>query len=317
MDPGGVTSKQIAFVFPGQGSQSVGMGKDLHDSSVAVRRIFQQADEILRFPLSTLCFDGPAGDLEDTINAQPAILTVSLAYLEALKEHWNAQQQTIEPRYVAGHSLGEFSALVAAEALDFSDALRLVRERGRLMKESGECQPGGMAAVIGLDRAVLEQICAESGSDGTVVIANDNCPGQLVISGEQAALERAMELAQQRRARRIVRLDVSIASHSPLMEGVAARFSEVVGRTDLRDPRVPVVANSTGSALMSAEEIRKELTDQMVRPVQWTDSVRRMADAGADTFLEIGPGKVLSGLIRRIRSDVKALTIKESGLIGQ
>ncbi len=317
MDSGDLTSKPIAFVFPGQGSQFAGMGRSLYERSDRAQCVFRQADEILDFPLSSLCFDGPEDELEDTFNAQPAILTTSIAFLEALREQWSSREEAIEPAYVAGHSLGEFSALVAAGVLDFADALRLVRERGRLMKEVGETQPGGMAAVIGLDSETLEVVCAEAGSVGIVVVANDNCPGQVVISGEIAALERAMALASERRAKRVVRLGVSIASHSPLMAGAARQFTDVVDRVNLRDPLVPVVANVRAEGLTSADELRQEICEQMIRAVRWTDSVRWMADNGAGTFLEIGPGKVLSGLIRRIRRDATVLTIKDFGLDGE
>lgn len=316
MDLGGVISKRIAFVFPGQGSQYVGMGKSLYDVSAAARRVFQQADEVLGFPLSSLCFEGPADELGDTINAQPAIFTVSLAYLEALKERWRALGHSVVPAYVAGHSLGEFTALVAAGALEFADALRLVRERGRLMKEAGSLIPGGMAAVLGLDRDVLEEVCSEAGEVGIVVLANDNCPGQSVISGENAALERAMELARRRGAKRTLRLDISIASHSPLMERAAQQLGDLVARLPLRDPQVPVVANITGRLLTTVDDVKKEVAAHAVRPVQWTNSVREMVNGGAGAFLEIGPGQVLGGLIRRIRSDVEVITVTDFGLTG-
>lgn len=316
MDLGDMISKRIAFVFPGQGSQYVGMGKSLYEMSAAARRVFHQADEILGFPLSSLCFNGPAEELGDTINAQPAIFTVSLAYLEALKEKWREHGHNIVPSVVAGHSLGEFTALVAAGVMDFADALQLVRERGRLMKECGDLNPGGMAAVVGLDRDVLEAICAEASEAGTVVLANDNCPGQSVISGEIGALERAMALAKEAGARRVIRLNISIASHSPLMERAAQHLNDLVSRMHLKEPEVPVVANITGRLLTTAEDIRKEIASHVVRPVQWTGSVREMINGGTGTFLEIGPGQVLGGLIRRIRSDVEVMTAKDFGIAG-
>lgn len=314
MGLGDVISRKIAFVFPGQGSQYVGMGKSLYEVSEAARKVFHQADEILGFSLSSMCFDGPDDVLNDTINAQPAILTVSLAYLEALRERWHTLGSTVAPVAVAGHSLGEFSALVAAGVLDFADALRLVRERGRLMKESGDLIPGGMAAVIGLDRETLEAVCAEAGEVGIVVLANDNCPGQSVISGENVALERAMVLARERGARKVVRLGISIASHSPLMERAGQQFAELASRIHLREPSVPIIANITGQMVVTAEDIRKEIAQHVVRPVQWTSSVREMVNNGVSTFLEVGPGNVLGGLIRRIKSDAEVFTADDFGL---
>ncbi|HYM51627.1 MAG TPA: ACP S-malonyltransferase [Candidatus Limnocylindrales bacterium] len=312
MDDAAFGARPLAFVFPGQGSQHVGMGKALFDVSEAARRVFQQADEILGFRLSQLCFEGPAHDLNDTVNAQPAILTVSIACLSALRERWQATGQSVRPHYVAGHSLGEFTALVAADVMDFDDALRLVRERGRLMKENGDAQPGGMVAVLGLDRSVVEDLVAQASKAGIVTVANANSPGQLVISGEPAALEVAMQLARERGAARVVRLPISIASHSPLMARAAAQFAELVAHLPLRQPRIPVVANITGQILTTAEDIRRELADHILRPVQWTSSVIEMVTRGSAAFLEIGPGQVLSGLIRRISQEVAVISLNDT-----
>lgn len=306
-----VERANIAFVFPGQGSQYVGMGKALYEASQAARRIFHQADEVLGFPLSRLCFEGPAEELEDTINAQPAILTVSVACLAALRERWEAMGRVVAPVAMAGHSLGEFTALVAAGVLDFSDALRLVRERGRLMKESGEAQPGGMAAIVGLDQSTLEEICAEARSAGVIVLANANSPDQRVVSGERAAIEKAVQLARERGGKAVV-LPITIASHSPLMQRAAAMFAEVLSTIQIRDPEVPIVANITGQILTTSEEIRRELHEHLLRPVEWTRSVGEMIERGVDTFLEIGPGQVLSRLIKRISRDVQALSVGET-----
>jgi [acyl-carrier-protein] S-malonyltransferase len=301
----------VAFVFPGQGSQYVGMGKALFDTSETARGVFRRADEILGFALSKLCFEGPESDLNDTINAQPAILTVSVACLNALRERWQAMGRVIAPRYVAGHSLGEFTALVAADVIDFDTALTLVRERGRLMKENGTDRPGGMLAVLGLEREAVERVVKQAGSSGVITLANANSPGQLVLSGEAAALDRASELARAAGAARVVRLPITIASHSPLMARAASQFAEIVARLPLRQPRIPVVANITGQILTSADDIRKELADHILKPVQWTASVLEMVTRGSAEFLEIGPGQVLSGLIRRISGDVHVVTLND------
>jgi [acyl-carrier-protein] S-malonyltransferase len=301
----------VAFVFPGQGSQHVGMGRALYEVSEAARAVFRQADSVLGFALSRLCFEGPEAELNDTANAQPAILTVSVACLAALRERWLTQGESVSPQYVAGHSLGEFTALVAADVIDFDTALLLVRERGRLMKENGTLQPGGMAAVLGLDRAALEQIVDEVGKAGVITIANANAPGQLVLSGELEALDQATVLAIERGASRVVRLPITIASHSPLMARAAAQFGELVARLPLRQPSIPIVANISGQILTTADDIRRELQEHILRPVQWTASVLEMVARGSASFFEIGPGQVLSGLIKRISREVQVVTLND------
>ena len=309
-----ISKDDVALVFPGQGSQFVGMGKALYERSVAARRIFDQADDILGLSVSRLCFEGPAADLDDTINAQPAILTMSAAALEALKERAAATGERLLPIVVAGHSLGEFTALMAAGVIDFGAALRVVRERGRLMKEAGDERPGGMAAVIGLDEETLAAVCAEAEHEGIVGLANANCPGQTVISGEIGALLRAMELAKERGAQRVARLGISIASHSPLMARASNQLGDILNRLPLHAPHVPIVANVTGRAIISVDEVRQELAHHVERPVNWTRSVREMVNSGASTFVEVGPGQVLSGLIKRISRDVTTLSLSDLGL---
>jgi [acyl-carrier-protein] S-malonyltransferase len=304
----------LAIVFPGQGSQSVGMGRALREVSPAAQRVFARADAALGFPLSELAFEGPADELEDTLNAQPAILTTSHAALAAIEERLAVQGRRLEPVVVAGHSLGEFTALVAAGSLDFEAALKLVRERGRLMKEAGDERPGGMAAVLGLDDETLAAVVAEAASEGIVVVANANCPGQTVISGEVDALNRAAELARERGAKRVARLAISIASHSPLMERAAAQLAALIDEVPLRPPRLPVVANTTGRAMTTVAQIREELVHHVERPVKWTDSVREMVAAGATTVVEVGPGKTLAGLVKRIDGGVRTLGPADLGL---
>jgi [acyl-carrier-protein] S-malonyltransferase len=302
---------KIGFVFPGQGSQFVGMGRDIYESSEAGRRVFEEADRVLGFALSEICFEGPAEKLNDTQYAQPAILTVSIAQLEALRERWSEAGVSIKPEYVAGHSLGEYTALVAAGSLGFEDALRLVWERGRLMKQEGERRPGGMAAVIGLPAERLEGVVEQASSEGTVVIANSNSPLQTVISGEIAALLKAMDLARQEGAAKVARLAVSIASHSPLMQQAGTQLSQFLEGIKLTDPIVPLVANITGQALTTAEDIKRELSEQLCKPVAWVTSVRAMMESGVGTFIEVGPGQVLSGLIKRISDEAKVVNIDD------
>ncbi len=297
---------RVAWLFPGQGSQAVGMGQDLANAFPEAAAIFSEADAVLSFPLSRLCFEGPDEELTDTINAQPAIYTHSAAVLAVLRSRG---QET--PHFVAGHSLGEYSALYAAGVFSFADGLRLVRERGRLMKLAGERRPGGMAAILGLSLDTVTHICEEvrQRTGGIVQVANDNCPGQVVISGEVEALEAAMEAAQAAGARRVVRLAVSIAAHSALMATVQDEFAAAVDATPMHPPQVPVVMNASAQPTTDLDTIRRHLVTQLTSPVRWTESVQYMIQHGVDTFLEIGPGDVLSGLVKRIDRKVQRLPL--------
>jgi [acyl-carrier-protein] S-malonyltransferase len=298
---------KTAWVFPGQGSQYVGMGQDLVEAYPAARAVFDEADAVLRFRLSKLCFDGPENELTDTINAQPALLTHSVAVWRVLQSLGG----NISPAFVAGHSLGEYSALVAADVMKFSDAVRLVHERGRAMKSAGERYPGVMAAMIGIGETDLEAICRETGSQ----IANYNAPGQIVISGAKEDMERALALAKARGARRVVPLAVSIASHSRWMESAAQEFAPAVERTPMRAPQVPVISNVTAQPLTSVEDIKKELVVQLTSSVQWVKSVEYMVEQGVTHFVELGPKDVIAGLIRRINKDVHAISVGDGGSI--
>ena len=300
-------NQPIALVFPGQGAQFVGMGSELAAASSAAAEAIEEANSVLGFDLTALMANGPAEALEDTFNAQPAILAVSVAAWRAVQASMDGN---LKPSLVAGHSLGEFSALVAAGALTYADALRLVRERGRIMKQAGTTTPGAMAAVLGLDDEALAEVCAEASRDtgSTVVVANRNCPGQTVISGSIAALEIAAEKAKERGAKRVARLNVSIASHSPLMAEAAKEFGALVAATSISAPGVPVVANGSALPMTTVAEIVAELSAQMAAPVNWTGTVQHIVGAGVRTFVELGPGTVLAGLIRRIDSDTTVLT---------
>jgi [acyl-carrier-protein] S-malonyltransferase len=309
MDLGARATSSVALVFPGQGSQFVGMGKDIHDASPAARAVFDQAEAALGLDIRRLCFEGPEDALNDTINAQPALLTTCIASLEALRERLAAEGIELQARFAAGHSLGQYSALVAAGALELGQGVQLVRERGRLMKESGERNPGGMAAIIGLSDAALEKIIAQAQSQGIVCPANYNSPGQIVISGDLAALSAAMQLAVTEGAKRVVRLAVSIGAHSPLMQFAADQFSVAIGRLNIEEAAIPVISNVTAQALTSAEEIRLDLSDHITRSVRWVQSVTAMVSGGATIFVELGPGQVLSGLVKRISREVEALSI--------
>ncbi len=287
-----------AALFPGQGSQTLGMGADFASAYDIARDTYAEADDILGMPLSAICWEGPAAALDQTANTQPALYVTSVAIWRALRSSLPAAN----PAWAAGHSLGELSALTAAGALDFAAGLRLVRARGSLMQRAGKLQPGAMAAVLGLDIALVRDLCADvsAASSGTVVLANDNCPGQAVVSGDVRAVERLIAAAKQAGARRALRLAVSVAAHSPLMATAQAGFDEVVQATDFAEPHIPVISNIGAQPLNSPGEIRAELNQQLTQSVRWTESMRALIDAGAQIFLEIGAGNVLTGLMRRI-----------------
>lgn len=286
-----------AYLFPGQGSQSVGMGKAWYEAEPSARAVYEQADELLGFALSTLCFEGPEDELTDTVNQQPALFVTSLAA-------WQLIQEKDWPKadFVAGHSLGELSALTAAGSLSFADGLALVRKRGELMKAAGERKPGAMAAILGLDASQVESICQEASAETghPVQLANDNCPGQIVISGDKVALEKASELCQAAKARKVVTLPITIAAHSALMASAAHDFTQAILATDIQPPSIPVIANVSGQPLTTVDAIQKELTDQLTGSVQWTSSMQYLRQQGVDTFIEVGPSDVLTKLMKRI-----------------
>jgi [acyl-carrier-protein] S-malonyltransferase len=302
---------KVAYVFPGQASQSVGMGLDLYDSYPSAKEIFEAADASLGFPLSRLCFEGPEEELTKTHNVQPAILVVSIACLKALQEARRGDFPS--PVFVAGHSLGEYTALVAAGALGLAEAVLLVRERGRLMYEAGLKKPGSMLAVIGLEEETVKDACLQSGAE----ISNVNCPGQIVISGSAPALAEANKLAKTRGARVLIPLKVSGAFHSALMEPVIAAFSKVVSNVVFEPPAIPVISNVTARPLTDVGSIRQELVKQLRNCIQWQGSVEYMMHNGVTTFYEIGPGSVLSGLIKRINSEAQIFNISGAADIAQ
>jgi len=293
--------KFTAFMFPGQGSQSLKMGFELAQTFPQVMDMFNQANELLGFSLSKIMWEGPEDLLNDTINTQPALLLHSASALLVLNEKW----QESGPAYVAGHSMGEISALLGARVVPFQNALRLAHTRGMLMKQAGETAPGGMAAIIGLDIPTLEDICSNATRPGEIVqVANDNCPGQVVISGKSEALDRAVELAQAAGARRAVRLAVSIAAHSPLMSTAQIDFNNALEQADIGEPELPIIGNVSAQPLNTAADIRLDLSGQLTNRVRWTESIQYMINQGVHTFIEIGAGTVLTGLVKRINRDV-------------
>ena len=295
---------KVAYVFPGQGAQSVSMGRDLHENFSTARTVFEQADEALKFPISRLCFDGPENELRQTINAQPAIVTVSFACLKALQEA-NRDNELPLPAFLAGHSLGEYTALAVAGVLDFATTVYLARERGRLMHEAGQKRPGSMAAIIGLDEILLTEVCQETDTK----IANINCPGQLVISGAVENLGKAVDLAKAKGAHRAIPLQVSGAFHTPLMQSAVDGMFEIISTLSFSDPAIPIIGNTTAQPLTTADAIKEELLRQLCNCVRWQRSIEYMIDNGVSTFVEIGPGKVLTGLIKRINHGVELINI--------
>ncbi len=293
-----VNRQKLAFIFPGQGSQRVGMGKSLADNYAIALNTFQEANEILAMNLSQLCFEGPEEKLRQTEYTQLAVLTCSVAALRVLGE------EGISPYVVAGHSLGEYSALIACGALNFADALKLVQPRAQFMAEASQQQPCGMVAILGLDAEDVTAICTEASSAGIVQIANHNCPGQIIISGEDTALELAINLAHDgsssRKAAHAKRLPVSGAFHSILMEPAKSKLREVITDISIHKPNTRFIANVTGDYVDKPEQIRELLVAQITSSVQWESSIRRMISDGVTQFIEVGPGKVLSGMLRRI-----------------
>jgi [acyl-carrier-protein] S-malonyltransferase len=302
----------FAFVLPGQGSQSIGMGKALAATSPAAAAIFATADAALEAPISTLAFEGPEDDLNRTENAQPALLATSIAYLSAAHERAHASGMTIpNPRFYAGHSMGQYSAMVASSALTLPDGIRLVRERGRLMQASGAGRDGAMAAILGLDDGQLPELVRRASQHGVFAVANRNSPGQVVVSGERAAIEAAADIAKELGAKRALVLPVSVAAHSPLMADAAEGMRKVLASTEFRDPTAALLANGDARTILDGEAARGELIEHLTAGVDWVGAVQHMVEDGVDTFLEVGPGKVLTNLIKRIAPDRAAIALDD------
>lgn len=294
----------LVYLFPGQGSQFVGMGQDAYQHSPEARATFDIANDLFGKSLSQLCFEGPEDALKETAVQQPALFTTSIAHWRTMQaQGWSA------PNFVAGHSLGEFSALVAAGSLSFADGFALVKKRGELMKLAGEQQPGAMAAILALDSETVINLCAQASEETglPVQLANDNCPGQLVISGEEVALERAVALAKEAKARKVVRLPISIAAHSPLMETAAAAFAEAVADTPIHPPNISIIGNVSAQPLTTVAAIKDEIQAQLTSPVAWTASMRYLLGQDVNTFVEVGPGNVLLSLVKRVNRKTKRI----------
>ena len=302
-----INPRTTAALFPGQGSQIVGMGRDFAENFEIARQTFEQADDILGYALSRICRHGPENELDQTVNTQPALYVCSVAIWRALRQQW----PEFMPAWTAGHSLGEFTALTVAGALTFEDGLRLVHSRGSLMQRAGEENPGAMAALLALDMPTVEALCiaVSHESSNTVVVANDNCPGQIVVSGNDAAVEELIVMAQEAGARRAVKLAVSVAAHSPLMASASAAFSQAIQNTPFLAPETKVIGNVSADSLETATDIREELNLQLTQTVRWTRSMQSIIVEGAESFVEIGAGSVLTGLMRRIDRSKKRINL--------
>lgn len=298
---------KVAFVFPGQGSQTVGMAQELAKDFNEVQHVIAQADEKLGYNLSTLMFEGPQEELTLTYNAQPALLTSSIAILQMLKK------AGIKADYAAGHSLGEYSALVAAEAIRFEDAVQTVHMRGKYMEEAVPAGIGSMAAVLGLEEQLLKEACEDASIEaGPVQLANLNCPGQIVISGTKEGVTAASEKAKEKGAKRVIPLVVSGPFHSSLMKPAASKLEDTLSSIDINDAIIPVIANVDADEMTNATEIPVKLVEQLYSPVRWEQSVQKMIDLGVDTFIEVGPGKVLSGLIKKVNRKVITIPVYDN-----
>ena len=296
---------KTAFVFPGQGSQYVGMGRALAEGFRAADVLLTEGSQVLGVDLKRLCFEGPEQALSLTVNTQPAVLTVGAMACAVLEEHG------VTPDFVAGHSLGEYAALVAARSLTYPNALRAVRRRGELMQEAVAVGAGAMAAVIGLSREAVEDICREAAQGEVVEVANLNAPIQTVVAGHAVGVERAAALARTRGAKRVQMLAVSAPFHTSLMQPIAEEFARVLGRLDIRDPQIPLVAGRDAELKRSASEVVQCLIEQLDHPVRWVDVIRRLAREGVEVFIEVGPGKVLSGLVKRINEGVRVYHVED------